>query len=97
MIFFLASKYAKTPGTKSRADAFASDMTVYLESLVNPPIGDARAAAYQVLEGAAAGNSPTLNAQGVYLFIANVQMNGSMKTIVINTQIGPNVVIAQVA
>jgi hypothetical protein len=97
MIFFLASKYAKKPGTTSRADAFASDMTVYLESLVNPPIGDARAAAYQVLEGAAAGNSPTLNAQGVYLFIANVQMNGSMKTIVINTQIGPNVVIAQVA
>jgi hypothetical protein len=97
VIFGIAAKYAKLPGTTDRQDAFSSDMKVYLDSLVNPPVGDARARAYLVTEGADAGNTDTLNGQGVFLFGVQVQMNGSMKTIVINTAIGPNVVITQVA
>jgi hypothetical protein len=38
-----------------------------------------------------------LNGHGVYLFSAFVQMNGDMNDIVINTMIGPTVIIAQVA
>ena len=34
---------------------------------------------------------------GIFMFEADVQMDGSMKAIVIKTQIGPNVIIAQVA
>ena len=97
VIFGLAAPYSKKPGTQQRADAFATDMTVYLEALVNPPIGDQRAKDYKVLDGTAAGNNDTLNGHGVYLFNAFVQMNGDMNDIVINTMIGPNVIISQVA
>jgi hypothetical protein len=97
VIFGLAAPYSKKPGTSQRADAFTTDMTVYLERLVNPGIGDSRAKAQQVLDGAAAGNNDTLNGQGVYLFSASVQMYGDLNDIVINTMIGPTVIIAQVA
>jgi hypothetical protein len=97
VIFGLAAPYSKKPGTQQRADAFATDMTVYLEALVDPPIGDQRAKDYKVLDGTAAGNNDTLNGHGVYLFSAFVQMNGDMNDIVINTMIGPNVIISQVA
>ena len=53
--------------------------------------------AYQVLDGAAAGNTQTLNAQGIFFFQVSIQMLGSMKTIVIKSAIGPNVVITQLA
>jgi hypothetical protein len=97
VIFGLAAPYSKKPGTSQRADAFATDMTTYLDGLVNPPVGDPRAKDYRVLDGAAAGNNDTLNGHGVYLFSAFVQMNGDMNDIVINTMIGPTVIIAQVA
>ena len=97
VIFGLAAPYSKKPGTAQRADSFSTDMTVYLEALVNPPVGDPRAKDQIVQDGAAAGNNDTLNGHGVYLFNAFVQMNGDMNDIVINTMIGPTVIIAQVA
>ena len=97
VIFGLAAPYSKKPGTSQRADAFATDMTTYLDGLVNPSVGDPRAKDYKILDGTAAGNNDTLNGHGVYLFSAFVQMNGDMNDIVINTMIGPNVIIAQVA
>jgi hypothetical protein len=96
-IFGLAAPYSKKPGTTQRADAFTTDMRVYVEALVNPPVGDARAKDQRILDGAAAGNNDTLNGHGVYLFSAYVQMFGDMNALVINTMIGPNVIIAQVA
>jgi hypothetical protein len=96
-VFALATKYSKLPGTQERQDAFASDMTLYLEGLVNPGIGESRALAYYVADGAAAGNTAALNGKGVFLYQLQVQMYGSEKTIVINSMIGPNVVISQAA
>lgn len=94
----LAVNYAKLPGTQERQDALVSDMRAYCDQLVNPGPGIApRAVAYQVLDGAAAGNTQTLNAQGIFFFQVSIQMLGSMKTIVIRSAIGPNVVITQVA
>jgi hypothetical protein len=95
IIFALANKYAKKPGTAQRSDAFVSDMTAYLEALKNPGIGDSRCKNYQVLEGAAAGNTDTLNAHGVFLFEADVQMFGDMNALVVKAMIGPNVIISQ--
>jgi len=97
VIFGLASSYSKKPGTADRADAFTAEMTAYIDKLKGPPIGDSRAKDYQVQDGEEAGNNDSLNAQGVYLFQVLVQMYGDMNTIVINTMIGPNVIIAQVA
>ena len=94
----LAVNYAKLPGTQERQDAFLGDMKAYCDQLVNPGPGIApRAVAYQVLDGAAAGNTQTLNAQGIFFFQVSIQMLGSMKTIVIKSAIGPNVVITQIA
>ena len=97
VVFALATKYSKLPGTPERQDAFAGDMRIYLENLVNPGIGESRALAYLVKDGADAGNTPTLNGQGVFLYQLEVQMYGSQKTIVINSMIGPNVIISQAA
>ncbi len=98
MIFGLAANYSKLPGTTERQDAFAGDMRVYLDEMVNPPPGiDARAKQYLVLDGTKAGNTDTINGQGIYLYSAQVVMFGSMKTIMITAAIGPTVVIAQVS
>ena len=94
----LAVNYSKLPGTQERQDAFVSDMRAYCDQLVNPGPGiSPRAVAYQILDGAAAGNTQVLNAQGIFFFQVSIQMLGSMKTIVIRSAIGPNVVITQVA
>jgi hypothetical protein len=97
VVFALATKYSKLPGTQERQDAFANDMRLYLEGLVNPGIGESRALAYLVKDGTDAGNTATLNGQGVFLYELQVQMYGSQKTIVINSMIGPNVIISQAA
>ena len=97
VVFALATKYSKLPGTQERQDAFAGDMRLYLENLVNPGIGESRALAYLVKDGVDAGNTATLNGQGVFLYELQVQMYGSQKTIVINSMIGPNVIISQAA
>jgi hypothetical protein len=98
VIFGLAAPYSKKPGTGARADAFSTDMTVYLEGLVNPGKGqDSRAKDYSVQDGAAAGNTDVLNGQGIYFWNAFCQMYGDLNAIVIRTAIGPNVIIAQVA
>ena len=47
--------------------------------------------------GADAGNTTKLNGQGVFIYQLEVQMYGSEKTIVINSMIGPNVIISQAA
>jgi hypothetical protein len=97
-ILALASRYSKLPGTTERQDAFTSDMRAYLDGMVNPPPGvNKRARQYQVLDGAKAGNTDTLNGQGIYLFSASVVMFGSMKTIMITAAIGATVVITQVS
>ena len=95
MIFGLGTPYSKKPGTPQRADSYMQDITTYVDNLVNPPVGDSRAMAAQVLDGAAAGNSQDLNSHGVYLFEADVTMYGDMNAIVIKTMIGPNVIISQ--
>lgn len=93
----LAVNYSKLPGTQERQDAVVGDMRAYCDQLVNPGPGlSPRAVASQVLDGAAAGNTQLLNAQGIFFFQVSIQMLGSMKTIVIKSAIGPNVVITQV-
>jgi len=70
----------------------------YTDQLVNPGPGiEQRALADQVLDGAAAGNTQQLNAEGIFLYSVSVQMVGSQKSIVITTQVGTNVVITQTA
>jgi hypothetical protein len=95
VIFGLATKYAKKPGTPARNDAFADELKIYTEHLVNPGIGDSRAKDSQVVDGPAAGNTDYLNGHGVFLTQLIVQMYGDENAIVINTQVGPNVVISQ--
>lgn len=96
--FGLAAGYAKLPGTTERQDAFAGDMKAYLDSLVNPGPGiEQRALAYEVKDGADAGNTAALNARGIFIFEASVQMWGSFKNIVIRSMVGTDVVITQVA
>ena len=97
VVFALATKYSKLPGTQERQDAFAGDMRLYLEGLVNPGIGESRAKNYLVKDGADAGNTDNLNGQGIFLYELQVQMYGSQKAIVINSMIGPNVIISQAA
>ena len=97
VIFGFAAKYAKLPGTQERQDAFLGDMQAYLDGLVNPGIGESRAKQFQALDGAAAGNTDTLNGQGIFLYSVSVQMYGSQKAIVVNAAIGTNVVITQAA
>lgn len=97
VIFGLAAYYSKLPGTPDRQDAFAGSVQAYTDQLVNPGPGiEQRALAQQVLDGAAAGNTQTLNAQEIFFYSVSVDMVGSQKSIVINTQIGTNVVITQV-
>jgi hypothetical protein len=94
----LAVNYSKLPGTDERQDALVSDMRAYCDQLVNPGPGiSPRSVAYQILDGAAAGNTQVLMAAGIFFFQVSIQMLGSMKTIVIRSAIGPNVVITQVA
>jgi hypothetical protein len=98
VIFGLASYYAKLPGTTDRQDAFAGSVRAYTDQLVNPGPGiEQRALADQVLDGAAAGNTQQLNAEGIFFYSVSVQMVGSQKSIVITTQVGTNVVITQTA
>jgi hypothetical protein len=97
VIFGLSAYYSKLPGTPDRQDAFAGTIRAYTDQLVNPGPGvEQRALAAQVLDGGAAGNTQTLNAQGIYFYSVSITMVGSQKDIVINTQIGTNVVITQV-
>jgi hypothetical protein len=94
----LAAAYSKLPGITERQDAFTGDMKAYCDQLVNPAPGiAARASDYQVLDGAAAGNTQKINAQGIFFFQLSIVMFGSMKAIVIKSAIGPNVVITQIA
>ncbi len=95
IIFGLATKYAKLPGTQERQDAFAGDMRLYLDGLVNPLFGESRAKAFVVKDGTDAGNTDDLNAVGVFLYQFEVQMYGSQKTILITSLIGTTVVISQ--
>lgn len=80
----------KLPMTDALKDAIDVQTNAYLEGLRSPnnPAGQ-RIEAYQV--DSKSGNTPELNAAGIYVVIVRVRMLGTMDDIVIQSEIGPTV------
>ena len=82
--------YVKLPMTTALKDAIDVSTTAYLESLLSPNNPSAqRIEAYSV--DSKSGNTPELNAAGIYVVIVRVRMLGTMDDIVIQSEIGPTV------
>lgn len=83
-------KFSKLPLTNSLKDAIASETSAYLEGLLsrNNPAAQ-RIEAYSI--DTKSGNTPTLNAQGIYVVIVRVRMLATADDIVLQAEVGPTV------
>ena len=85
-------KFSKLPLTTALKDQIDSETVAYLTSLQSP-----NNPAAQRIEGflmdSKSGNTPALNAQGIYVVIVKVRMLGTADDIVIQSEVGPTVVV----
>ena len=86
-------KFSKLPLTNALKDAIDSETSAYLSNLVslNNPAAQ-RIATFSV--DSKSGNTPQLNAAGIYVVIVRVQMLATADVIVLQAEVGPNVSIA---
>ena len=92
----LALPYSKKNPTLQNKSAFIGDIDSFLDGLLSRDKPDQqRIVAYSV--DAVSGNSPELEARGVFVVIAKVRTLSSMKFIEIPVEIGPSVVITDIA
>ncbi len=83
-------RFSKLPLTVALKDAINAETVAYLSNLVslNNPAAQ-RIAAYSV--DSKSGNTPQLNAAGIYVVIVRVQMLATADVIVLQAEVGPNV------
>lgn len=83
-------KFSKLPLTIALKDQIDTETTAYLNGLLSP-----NNPAAQRIEGflvdSKSGNTPQLNAQGIYVVIVKVRMLGTADDIVIQSEVGPTV------
>ena len=85
-------KFNKLPLTTSLKDAIDTETVAYLNALLSPNNPAAqRIEAYQV--DSKSGNTPELNAAGIYVVIVKVRMLGMSDTIVLQAEVGPTVTV----
>ncbi len=89
-------QFSKLPMNNQLKDGAVGEVTAFLESLLSPnnPAA-ARISQYQVDDKS--GNTPTLEAKGIYVIIVRVRLTPTSDFIVLQTEIGENVVIQQAA
>jgi len=86
-------KFSKLPLTNQLKDAIDSETVAYLEGLLsstNP--ASQRIEAYSV--DSKSGNTPELNAQGIYVVVVRVRMLATADDIVLQAEVGPTVTIS---
>ncbi len=90
------NQLAKQPLTNQLKDSAVAEITAFLSELLseNNPAAQ-RIDAYQVDDRS--GNTPTSLAAGIYVVIVRVRLTPSADFIVLQTEIGENVTISQVA
>lgn len=83
-------KFSKLPLTVALKDQIDTETTAYMTGLLSP-----NNPAAQRIEGflvdSKSGNTPQLNAQGIYVVIVKVRMLGTADDIVIQSEVGPTV------
>jgi len=86
-------KFSKLPLTSSLKDAINTETVAYLEGLLssNNPAAQ-RIEAYSV--DSKSGNTPELNAQGIYVVVVRVRMLATADDIVLQAEVGPTVTIS---
>ncbi len=85
-------KFSKLPLTNALKDAIESETIAYLEGLLSTTNPAAqRIEAYSV--DSKSGNTPELNAQGIYVVIVRVRMLATADDIVLQAEVGPTVTI----
>jgi len=86
-------QYTKLPLTTSLKDAIDGATVAYLYGLLSPNNPAAqRIEAYSV--DSKSGNTPELNAQGIYVVIVRVRMLATADDIVLQAEVGPTVTIS---
>jgi hypothetical protein len=86
-------KFSKLPLTNQLKDAIEGETVAYLEGLLsatNP--ASQRIEAYSV--DSKSGNTPELNAQGIYVVVVRVRMLATADDIVLQAEVGPTVTIS---
>lgn len=85
-------KYNKLPLTTTLKDAIDTETVAYLNSLLSPNNPAAqRIEAYSV--DSKSGNTPELNAAGIYVVVVKVRMLGMSDSIVLQAEVGPTVTV----
>lgn len=85
-------KYNKLPLTTTLKDAIDTETVAYLNSLLSPNNPAAqRIEAYSV--DSKSGNTPELNAAGIYVVVVKVRMLGMSDAIVLQAEVGPTVTV----
>jgi hypothetical protein len=89
-------QFSKLPQTQQLKDGAVGESEAFLADLrsINNPSAQ-RIDAYQVDDKS--GNTPALSAKGIYVIIARVRLTPTSDFIVIQAEIGENVVIQQLA
>lgn len=86
----LYEKFSKLPLTTALKDQIDTETVAYLNGLLSP-----QNPAAQRIEGylvdSKSGNTPQLNAQGIYVVIVKVRIRGTADDIVIQSEVGPTV------
>lgn len=86
----IGAKYNKEPATIDRVDQLEGEIDSFLLSLKSPSNpASQRIEDYSI--DAKSGNTPTLNALGIYVLIVKVRLLASMDTLLFETRIGETV------
>lgn len=85
-------KFSKLPLTTAMKDAIDAETVSYMESLLSTTNPAAqRIEAYSV--DSKSGNTPELNAQGIYVVVVKVRMLATADDIVLQAEVGPTVTV----
>jgi len=88
----LYEKFSKLPLTTQLKTTIDSETVAYMEALLSPTDPSAqRIEAYSV--DSQSGNTPELNAQGIYVVVVRVRMLATADDIVLQAEVGPTVTI----
>jgi hypothetical protein len=85
-------KFSKLPLSNQLKDSIDAETVAYLETLLSPNNPAAqRIEAYSI--DSKSGNTPQLNAQGIYVVIVKVRMLATADDIVLQAEVGPTVTV----
>ncbi len=89
-IAIIAAGYVKRPATTDRVEAFTSEVNSYLTNLASPTVPAAQRIVGFTLDEKS-GNTPDLQAAGIFSLIIKVRILSTMDEIVLRTEIGESV------